>query len=157
MIFEFGVYKLDVDVEKTAAYYASTGGITCDCPGCRNYSAAIPMLSAPIRDFLNQFGIDCSKPGEMSVTHSPDGNETWYNGTLYFCGTILEGKEPFIRIGEREFRLDQRYELDFENGSVHFIDECNKYRIGCPKPAIQAQVNYCLPWVLDEPNPYFWK
>ena len=47
MLFELGHYILDIDIERTRAFYDQAEIITdgCNCQGCRNYSQWAAMLS----------------------------------------------------------------------------------------------------------------
>lgn len=63
MIFQFGEYKIDVDVEKTKQFYnrAKTVSEECQCDGCLNFERAVDELSQNIRDFFSALGVDMKK------------------------------------------------------------------------------------------------
>ena len=45
MIFEFGTFKVDVDVERTRRFYETVDDqLGCECAGCRNFRKAYPLL-----------------------------------------------------------------------------------------------------------------
>lgn len=156
MVFEIGNYCLNVDVERTKAYYSMLNGTGCDCAGCRNYQMALPKLAESIYCFLNQFGIDPGTPIEMSVLHSPDGKKTVYDGFFHICGTILAGTDPWIQTGPKSRQLNQSYLIAVSSDcSAYFINECALVDPSFPRPVIQLHISFVLPWLLDEPNPYF--
>lgn len=155
MIFQIGIYRLEVDVERTNAYYATRSGIGCDCAGCRNYEKALPKLAPPIQSFLRQFGIDPGSPIEMSVTHSPDGSQTFYDGFFHICGRILSGTDPWIQTGPKNYMLNPDYLIGLDaDSSAYILERCALVDAAFPRPVIQLHISFALPWLLDEPNPY---
>ena len=154
MIFERGVYGIEHDPERTGGFYAQAPETDCDCAGCRNFRAAVSRMPGELRAFLEQFGIDPAKPAEMSVLHAPAKDALCYNGFYHFCGELRRGLEPFIQIGEKRFQMDQQYILSVGEDSVWFLAECALVAPDFPRPAVQAEVTFRLPWVLEEENPY---
>ncbi len=63
MIFTFGQYKIDVDVEKTKEFYsnAKTVSTGCSCDGCLNFEKAVGKLPKEVRTFFADLGIDMTK------------------------------------------------------------------------------------------------
>ena len=59
MIFEFGKSKVDIDVERTRAFYESdtAGVIDCDCDGCRNYLKFCQRMTPKLKDFFDSMGV----------------------------------------------------------------------------------------------------
>ena len=155
MIFDIGIYRLNIDVEQTKSFYEAAKDICCSCAGCRNFTKAVFQLPNDVMNFLNQFGIDAGKPAEMSAVCSSDGNMISYNGFYHICGTILEGTEPWVKVTEKQFRLDEKYIINLSNDfSCFFIGDCHLLSKDFPKPAIQLEFSGSLPWLLDESNPY---
>ena len=160
MIFEFGTIKVDVDVERTRRFYETVEDqLGCECAGCRNFRNAYPLLPDAVQAFFPQFGVDIGKPAEMTAFNSYDGNLTLYDGFYHICGTILEGREPFIQVAEGAFQL----ELDKSNKInltpdhfVYFTSKCGLVNEDFPTPVIQLEIQGNIPWVLNEPNPYFY-
>ena len=152
---KLGIYELEVDAERTRKFYHRNGGISCDCDGCQNFTKAISQLPDPVKAFLDQFGIDPAKPAELSAIYAPSDDTVFYDGFYHICGTILQGTEPYIQIGEKHFQLDTKYsiELDAEN-SVFFSNDVHLLDDNFPKPVFQMNVFFTLPWVLPKPNPY---
>ena len=92
MIFRFSNFVIDVDVERTRAFYSRDGRWQCDCQDCRNYDKAILTAPATVLDFLRSMGIDPRKPAEIySVKGELEEDGTlWYNGWLHVCGVLVE-------------------------------------------------------------------
>ena len=155
MILELGIYRLDIDADRTKMFYAVPRDLGCGCDGCRNFERALPALPAEVRDFLRQLGIDPGQPAEVSAVHSPEGTDTLYSGFYHICGTILEGRNPWVQTGLRQYRLDERYAIEFPGDfSFFFTSDCHLLAPEFPRPAIQLEFSGMLPWVLDVPNPY---
>ncbi len=159
MLFEIGVYRLNVDVERTKAYYAAQGGnIGCDCAGCRNYEKACHQLSAPIQSFLRQFGITPEHPINLSTGYLSDGARVVYDGMFYICGTILAGNNPWIQTGPKSRKIDPDYTIDLDPDSSAYLEEpFGLLDLSFPHPVIQLEIIFTLPWLLEEPNPYLWE
>ncbi len=91
MIFNFGRYTIDVDVEKTRAFYASDFSVAtnevCSCDCCQRFPDAIMSCSSTVVNFLNSLGIDPRKPGEVFGSEKDS-----YNGWYHIVGTLLNGK-----------------------------------------------------------------
>ena len=158
MIFETGVYKLDMDVDRTRQFYENdTAFEFYSCAGCRNFAKAYPLFPESVWHFFAQLGIDIGKPAEITAYNSHDGNTTFYEGFYHVCGTILEGKDPWLQVGERAYRLNKDYALKIaEDFSVFFTGKCALVEEDFPRPVIQMELQCSIPWVLDEPNPYHW-
>ena len=158
MIFEMGMYRLDIDVDRTKQFYNNAEYDDCECPGCRNFAKACHLLPETVQQFFQQFGIDIANPAEKSAYCSKDeGRTSYYHGFYHICGSILEGKYPWLQVGERTYQLDENYSLKITpDFSVFFRNECSLVHKDFPTPVIQMEF-LCehIPWVLDQPNPYF--
>ena len=55
MVFEFGKYKIHIDVDKNKEFYKNAEWITdgCSCDGCNNYIFATKTFSKMEIDFHN--------------------------------------------------------------------------------------------------------
>lgn len=148
--FTFGNYHLSVDVEKTRAYYVAhpLPWITCDCAGCRNFARAVKELPQLVRDFFENLGLDLEKPGEICLYNGTPEAVTG-GGWYHLVGTVLEGSS---KPGDYEVFPAGWYELD-GNFSVGFKAACDLLPEDFPQPCFQMEVNYCLPWLLEEKNP----
>ena len=155
MIFEAGVYKLDIDLDRTRQFYKNKDWEFCTCAGCRNFVKAYPLITEVVQQFFEQFGIDIGKPAEITAYNSNDGNMTFYDGFYHICGTVLAGKNPFRQIDARAYQLDEQYALKLtDDFSVFFTERCALVDKDFPRPVIQMEIQCNIPWVLDEPNPY---
>ena len=156
MIIETGIYKLDVDIDRTRRFYETAGGsLDCDCAGCRNFRKAYPLIDREIQAYFRQFGVDMGKPAEMTAIVSQDGSRTLYDGFYHICGRIPDGREPFIQVDGKHYRLDESATVPLNTDSyVFFTSRCGLLEAGFPTPAIQIEVFFHLPWLLEEPNPY---
>ena len=96
MIFQFGRYTLDVDVEKTKAFYDSNRSVTtdeaCSCARCQLFPHAIMSSSDAILKFLRRLGIDPRKPGEVFGYSDNETDRHQYSGWYHIVGTLREGK-----------------------------------------------------------------
>lgn len=154
MIFEQGVYVIEHAPERTREFYARDPGVVCNCAGCRNFNAAIGRLPVELRVFLEQFGIDPAKPAEMSAVYAPDAGRIYYDGFYHLCGELREGTEPFIQTGPKHFKLDERYLIPVGEYSLWFRADCALVSPDIPRPVVQVDVGFHLPWVLEEENTY---
>ena len=156
MIFEFGLYKLDIDIDRTRRFYETTNDVLCDCAGCRNFHVAHALLPDDVQTFFQELGIDIGKPAEMTAIVSRDGNITLYDGFYHICGSILNGPEPFVRIDERHRQFDQNAIIKLTpDHFVYFTSECFLVADNFPSPVIQLEFQGNVPWMLEESNPYF--
>ena len=159
MIFRFSNFVLDVDVDRTRAFYAredvETTSEKCVCAGCRNYDKAILQAPAAVLAFLESLGIDPRKPAEaFDVMGGLDENgNVWYNGFYHVCGTRLEGEDAWVHTSENSMHLDgdRMYAVD-EAFKVSFEEQVVLLHEGFPTPVLQMEIDARLPWVL--PTPY---
>lgn len=155
MIYENGPYRIDVDVERTRAFYKDAAYYDCTCPGCRNFALASKLAPEPVKAFFESFGIDFGKPAEIYASHACDADTLFYGGFYHICGTILEGRDAWIQTGEKSYRLDETYSIDLtEDFSVYFTNDVQLLEEGFPSPVIQLEIFGPLPWVLEEKNEY---
>lgn len=147
-VFAFGGYRLEVDVERTRAWYAAQPlpGVTCTCAGCRNFVQAVKLLPDGVKDFFAQLGADPEQPAETCWypgTREEANGDAWY----HLCGKILERIEP---AGNQRFGewLDVT-----DKFRAAFGPECHILPDDFPKPCFQMDVLFQLPWVLEEENP----
>ena len=159
MIFRFSNFVLDVDVDRTRAFYAredvETTSEKCACQGCQNYDKAILAASDTVVDFLRSLDIDPRKPAEVfDVMGGLDENgQVWYNGFYHICGTRLEGEDAWVHTSESSMHLDgdRMYAVD-DSFKVSFEERVLLLHEGFPTPVLQLEIDARLPWVL--PTPY---
>ncbi len=96
MIFEFKRYTLDIDIEKTKAFYDSNLSVTtseaCSCTRCQCFPSAIMSSSNEVLNFLYSLGIDPRKPGEVFGFSDMGEYDNHYSGWYHIVGVILKGK-----------------------------------------------------------------
>ena len=157
MLMELGIYELDIDPERTAAFYRDTGGIDCDCPGCRNYAEAVAHMPLPGLELLRKLGIDPAKPADISTNYAPTPDSIHYHVYYHVCGVSRAERSPWIRIGKKHYAFD-------ESCRIHLAADCDLYVVDnmimaledLPRPAIQIEMTVVLPWMLPEGNPFFY-
>ncbi|MBQ7231542.1 MAG: hypothetical protein IJX04_11690 [Oscillospiraceae bacterium] len=155
MIMDLGIYQLDIDLERTAAFYAQAPGIGCDCDGCRNYEKAVSHLPSPVLELFQRLGIDPAKPAEVYANCAPTKESIFYGGWYHICGTIRKGRYPWIKIDERHSYFDEACRVRLaENFSVYLNDKIYLLEEGFPTPVLQLEIEFTLPWVLPIPNTY---
>ena len=156
MIFEFGEYKLDIDIDRTRRFYETVDdSLGCDCAGCRNFRKAYPLIPDAVQGCFRQLGVDIGKPAEMTAYVSHDGNLTLYDGFYHICGSILKSPTLFIKIDEKHSKLNENATIKLTpDHFVYFTKECALVEKEFPTSIIQLEIQGDIPWVLDEPNPY---
>jgi len=152
VILRFGGFVLDVDTDKTRAFYngkyAPTTSRQCKCPGCQNYDKAIMTAPASVLDFLREFGIDPQKPGEVFVLGEENfkyGETLYYGGWYHVVGII-------IRRPEEKKTPDYTPDPSFPF-SVSFVDD--RIRMGwvnskMPTPIFEIGIDAHLPYVIED-------
>ena len=153
---QVGLYTLKTDPEQTRQFYSSVDrSLGCDCAGCRNYEVAISALPPAIGQFLAQFGIQPEKPSEISVLCAPTRQQLLYHGFFHICGEIPDESDLWIPTGPKSRKLNPDYLISITaDCSAYFTGDCALLDPQFPRPAIQLEISFPLPWLLDEPNPY---
>jgi len=154
MIFAFGNCKLDVDVDKTKAYYKTAKTVTgdCSCDGCRNYVEAIDFLPKEVTTFFAQLGIDMKKPREVYSINESAGGTLPYGGWYHVCATIIQGENPVVYTSENQtYSIDETKTFSItDDFKIYFSEKCDLLENDFPRPAIQLEIMVKMPWVLDE-------
>lgn len=161
MLFSFGDYELDIDVERTRQFYQTSAQMLtegCDCAGCRNFRAAYPQLPDPVKTFLEMLGADIVMAPEMAVYNGDRNKGTlFYNGFLHLCGTIR--KDGAVRTREAPNRVHIEKESWYtvaEGCSVMFTGDCALLEKDFPTPVIQMEICLDAPWVLEGETYEYW-
>ena len=153
MIFQFGQYKIDVNVEKTRAFYESDvpkkTSDSCVCEGCQNYDKAILTAPDAVLSFLRSLGIDPQKPGEVYgyVDHKSGEPTHMYGGWYHVVGVMLEGRlESAVESALTRYRPDPDFDFN-----VWFGDDVKRmgwiYE-GFPTPIVELSISTTLPWLI---------
>ena len=162
MLFQFADYVLDIDVERTRAFYerpdVPTISAQCDCDYCQNYDKAIGKASASVRDLLHSLGINPRKPAEVySVTGELEEQGTvWYNGWYHVCGTIVDSPETVqvTKGADGSSSAVYRWELAYTPDpafpfAILPTQDSFMMHEDFPKPVIQVEIDTHLPYVLS--------
>ena len=158
MIFHFGRYELDIDVDRTRAFYENAPLISekCSCDGCRNYTRSVGLFPQAVKDLFSMLGADPKKcGGEVYVwTTEEEGRALWYGGFYHLCGTLLKGecKKPV----EKGVSLDADAWYPVTGGySVGFTAGADLLEDGFPAPVVQMEIDFhSVPWTIPLKNPY---
>lgn len=123
MLFEFGRYIVEVNIEATKAFYNSTRSLStneaCKCDRCQRFPKAILSSSNAVLDFLYRLGIDPTKAGEVFGTSDDDVDR--YYGLYHVVGTLIEGRVTDINCDESNAfvpDLNTNFKVWFEDNPV---------------------------------------
>lgn len=133
-----GNYIFEVDLEKTKEYYKTHS--LCDCAYCRNYYAQAQSKFPELNDFLNKFGVNISKPDEISSVET-DHEIDYLSVDYTVCGCVKSADKDGIDILN-----SPHLHITVINGFVSPNEQTGEYFT-----ISVAQIK--LPWVLNEPVP----
>lgn len=154
MVFQFGEYRIDVDVEKTRKFYReSSQTLTegCGCIGCQNFVKAYESFDPQIKNFFETLGVDILKAPDMSAFHgNAKTNIMYYMGWCHLCGTVLHGESAWVPDTPQSGHWEETntYAVT-ETCHVSFQEHCDLLEPEFPKPVIQMDVDIQVPWVLE--------
>ena len=103
MIFDFGNFRLDIDVESTKAFYSKhekTVIEDCGCVNCRNYYEAISKVSDKVKNFFNSLGIDPQKSPEATWWETNEDGVAYYSIIFHVVGTIIKSVDIYKPVGD---------------------------------------------------------
>lgn len=154
MIFELGDYRLEIDVERTRAFYRDAGFLTedCICDGCCNYLLAADGFPQEVKEFFGRLGVDLKKAAEIIAWCAEDeGKSLFYGGFYHLCGRILNCVDCWEENGamsDKIYPIAEEYAVAFTE-KVHLLEE------GFPVPVLQMEIFFHhVPWLLDAKNGY---
>lgn len=155
MIFEFGDFQLDIDVESTKEFYSKHGKTVledCGCINCQNYYEAISKVSDKVKSFFSSLGIDPQKSPEATWWDTNEDGIAYYSILFYAVGTIIKSVDIYKPVGDNGYQLiiENLYEVD-KNFKVGFTSEVGTGLLekDFPEPCIQLEIEAYLPWVID--------
>lgn len=157
MVFTFGQYKVDIDVNQTRQFYKNARLISegCSCGGCRNYERAVSELPVQMTEFFTDIGIDMRKACEVYVNCGNSDGTLFYGGFYHVCGTVLSGISAWTPTGATISHWEQEQAFPVVNGfNVSFQSECDMLEQEFPLPVIQLEISANVPWVLPEKSTY---
>lgn len=138
-------YNFDFDKELTRNYYDNYDGL-CSCATCQNFYANMHSFPLELRDFLEQFGIDISKPIEQWST-AADTELNIVNNIVYYAvnGTA---------------KSNDGYEIDIGTVQIVVMPPNPDDVIHCPENSPNAEFlepyfvfeihNLWLPWIVED-------
>lgn len=153
MLFDFGKFRVDVDIESTKTFYFKHGKTVledCGCVSCRNYYEAISEASDKVNSFFNSIGIDPQKSPEVTWCYTDENGIAYYSAIYHIVGTIIQSVDIYKRTEDNCFKqiIKNFYEID-KDFKVGFTSEIVLLEKDFPKPCIQLEIEAYLPWVID--------
>ena len=153
MIFDFGKFRLDIDVESTKEFYNKHGKTVledCGCINCRNYYEAITKASDKVKSFFASLGVDPQKSPEATYCYTNENGYAYYSMFYHIVGSIITGVDIYRPIGTNAFEPipENFYEID-KDFKVGFTSKCVLLEKDFPEPCIQLEIHAHLPWVID--------
>ena len=148
MIFEFGRYTIDVDIEKTKEFYSSSLAVrtdeACSCHMCQNFSGAIMTSSRLVLDFLRGLGVDPQKAEEVCGVLGDCEETVGYLGWYPIVGTLLKG-----RVEGKVYNESNAF-LPDSNSEFMFWFEDDRSKMGWinknfPSPVLEISFSAVLP------------
>ncbi len=137
MILELEGKKFELDIETNKEYYATHS--LCDCFGCRNFYIQAKKKYPLLNDFLKKFGVDISKPDEISWGDLIEDELDYIIVHYTVSGKIVDTDKYEVDIADTTF-----LSLVIENGYVPNNRETDDY--------FNISVyGILLPYILDEP------
>lgn len=135
-------YILDIDIEKTNAYYNMVKENTCTCAGCRNFCVYDTIANPNISSFLLHLGIpSLSHFIEIIPCYTQEDATLFYVGFTHICGIIVSG-------------IENRFVPITDTFSIAFSSKCDLLDAQFPTPAFQLDISASIPWLLPEVNDY---
>lgn len=157
MLFEFGQYKVDVDVKRTSSFYNTASHVSngCSCDGCQNFEKAVDVLPQVIIDLFSELGIDMKKVCECYVNRKSEDGTLFYGGFYHLCGTLVAGQSAWISTdaATSHFDEDDTFSVTSEF-HISFEEDVDLLEKDFPTPVLQLEFLANIPWVLDKPNTY---
>ena len=157
MIFTFGNYAVDIDVEKTKRIYKKLPLISqgCNCDGCQNFENAVDVLPQEVRSFFDNLGIDLKRIVECYVNCKNEDGTLFYGGFCHVCGTLIQGKSAWVNTSETHSYYDPKFAYHINDSfCVSFQEECFLIEEQFENPMLQIEFEATIPWVLDKENTY---
>ena len=153
MIFDFGNFRVDIDVESTKAFYSKYGKTVledCGCVNCRNYYEVILKASDKVKSFFNSIGIDPQKSPEATWWYTNENGIAYYSIIFHVVGTIIQSVDIYKPIGDNGYQLinENLYEID-KDFKVGFTSNVVLVEKDFPNPCIQLEIEAYLPWMID--------
>ena len=147
--FTFGPYRLMADVEATRGWYGAhlLPRVTCGCAGCRDFVRAVKTLPPAVTDFFAALGLDPEQPAEICVDQG-NRESCLYGSWYHLTGALTAGGPPSGQLCGAWLTLAEGVEIAFS-------PECHLLPEDFPRPCVQLNLEWRLPWLSENKNPYF--
>ncbi|MCL2053574.1 MAG: hypothetical protein FWG90_03910 [Oscillospiraceae bacterium] len=145
----FAGWRIEFDREATReAFTKLPVGSGCDCKTCRNFLKAVESFPKEVVDFFNELGVDLMKPSETYGSRGIQDINMQYGGWYHIVGKYLSGEDIWQPAKEPKPVKWLDITDDFAIGFTR-----NKALVpnGFPEPVLQMEINFSVPWVLEEP------
>lgn len=136
-------WTLDVDVDKTLHFNQNKLEV-CGCLYCKNFAAVIGQKHLLLRETLLEIGIDARTPNHVSYFEREEDRQYWALGNYHISGAMVHGEWSTM--------------ADWKDSNTTVVDgmkiglskEMELLPRNFPKPVIQVNFEWLMPWVLDE-------
>lgn len=160
MKYQFGQFEIVTDADKNRAIFKELPLVSenCECDGCVNFQKAIISSPKEVLAFFKSLGMNIQKPSETYVFCSEDnGTKLLYGGFYHLTGKIISGRSAWIPYDDDPtsfwWNRGRTFEI-YEDFRVSFQSECSMLEREYEVPAIQMEIEFHVPWVLDKENTY---
>jgi len=112
---------------------------------------AAPSLLNAVFKFFEELGLDLLKPSEVYENGDHDG-KLHYGGFYHIVGSYLSGEDVWQPVAKNLARQNSVKMFNVADGfDIGFTHKVALVPEGFPRPVLQMEVRFSLPWVLDEP------
>lgn len=139
-----------------AAYSALPLDMGCDCSSCQNYRACVPNFPNDVYAFFEELGIELAKPSEVyTLQNGLEADTVFYGGFYHLVGSYLSGNDVWQPIAKNIKTQNATALYKIADGfEIGFTKNLDLVPDNFPLPALQMEINFTLPWVLKEAQPY---
>ena len=152
MIFTFGNYVLDIDVEKTREIYEKLRTVSekCGCNNCLNFEKATEHLPRHVRALFDKLGVDVKKITECYINTQNNDGSVFYAGFCHLSGRLIQGGNAWIQISEDRLCFDEKPSAPVgEAFHMWFQEKCYMVETEFGSTIIEMEFYVNLPWLLD--------
>ena len=144
----FGPYRIRCDPEATRVAYTKSPKFTCECPYCKNFIAAWPIIYADeVGNFYKMLGIATCHEDELSQFQSLKNGSQAHSGWAYTVGELIT--PPFgcvnhlVTSPEDSRQFNVSFSSNFHRAGEPFMD----------LPTLKMDFSIIVPWVLKDAPP----
>jgi len=142
---------IEFDKETTKSTYAAMPlEMSCNCNICRNFSTAISMIPKEVCVFFEELGIEPAKPSEI-YENIFENDYVLYGGFYHIVGNYLSGDDIWQPISENSKNQNTTSFFKIIDGfQIGFTRDLALIPKNFPYPVLQMEINFTLPWILDD-------